>query len=136
MMIPSISPSFVLAATEHLHRKISTLSDRVRELEDALSTLQAKHSTEPHPLLAAELISSEDKHNPDEDSRMQDETMGGEPSRKGVNGQASGSGSNAGEIIDTFGTLSISQHGVSRFFGPTGGSEVRVAFDTATRRVS
>ena len=28
------------------------------------------------------------------------------------------------EIIDTFGTLSVAEHGVSRFFGPTGGSEV------------
>ncbi|KAJ2927802.1 hypothetical protein H1R20_g9292, partial [Candolleomyces eurysporus] len=114
---------FVLAATEHLHRKISTLSDRVRQLEDALSTLQAKHSTEPHPLLAAELVSSEDKSSADDDLKMRDETISGESSKRGGSGQASSSGSNTGEIIDAFGTLSVSQHGVSRFFGPTGGSE-------------
>ena len=43
-------------------------------------------------------------------------------SRKGKG--KDGRGEN-GEIIDAFGTLSISQHGVARFFGPTGGSEVR-----------
>lgn len=31
----------------------------------------------------------------------------------------------ATEVLDAFGTLSISEHGISRFFGPTGGSEVR-----------
>lgn len=31
----------------------------------------------------------------------------------------------SGDVIDSFGTLSISEHGVARFFGPTGGSEVR-----------
>jgi hypothetical protein len=29
------------------------------------------------------------------------------------------------DVIDALGTLSISDHGISRFFGPTGGSEVR-----------
>lgn len=37
-------------------------------------------------------------------------------------------GDGGGEVIDAFGTLSISQHGVARFFGPTGGSEVRSSF--------
>ena len=32
-----------------------------------------------------------------------------------------------GEVLEAFGTLSISEHGISRFFGPTGGSEVRLA---------
>ena len=40
--------SFVLAATEHLHKRIS---DRVRTLEGTLATLQFKHYDEPHPLL-------------------------------------------------------------------------------------
>jgi len=30
----------------------------------------------------------------------------------------------ASDVIDAFGTLSISDRGISRFFGPTGGSEV------------
>ncbi|KAH0586545.1 hypothetical protein H2248_007770 [Termitomyces sp. 'cryptogamus'] len=47
---------FILANTEQLHEKIALLSDRVRQLEDALQTLQATHSPRPHPLLAPELL--------------------------------------------------------------------------------
>ncbi|KAK7461295.1 hypothetical protein VKT23_008474 [Stygiomarasmius scandens] len=37
-------------------------------------------------------------------------------------------GKNGGrDVIDAFGTLSISDHGISRFFGPTGGSESLLA---------
>ena len=39
------------------------------------------------------------------------------------------------DIIDTFGTLSVSDHGVSRFFGPTGGSEVSVSCFYALLRI-
>jgi hypothetical protein len=35
-----------------------------------------------------------------------------------------GPSTQTGDAIDAFGTLSISEHGISRFFGPTGGSEV------------
>ena len=35
-----------------------------------------------------------------------------------------GQSTQTGDTIDAFGTLSISEHGISRFFGPTGGSEV------------
>ncbi|TEB24873.1 hypothetical protein FA13DRAFT_1756766 [Coprinellus micaceus] len=99
------------AATEHLHKRIAKLSTRVRLLEDALASLQSKHSTEPHPLLHAELLSAS----------HQLTGAAGPSSREGGEGQL-GRGEN-GEIIDAFGTLSISQHGVARFFGPTGGSE-------------
>ena len=37
---------------------------------------------------------------------------------------AMGQGGQTADAIDAFGTLSISEHGISRFFGPTGGSEV------------
>ncbi|KAF8656078.1 hypothetical protein AX16_002778 [Volvariella volvacea WC 439] len=96
---------FVLAATEHLHRKIASLSGRIRQLEDALATLQARHSDEPHPLLHEDLVHSEEK---DEETPFLGE-IGGAPA--------------APDMIESFGTLSISDHGVSRFFGPTGGSE-------------
>lgn len=35
-----------------------------------------------------------------------------------------GQSNQTADAIDAFGTLSISEHGISRFFGPTGGSEV------------
>jgi hypothetical protein len=98
---------FVLAATEHLHRRISKLSARIRQLEDALAALHAKHSTEVHPLLHEDLMQTDER---DEADTPADESMG----------QAT----QTGDGIDAFGTLSISEHGISRFFGPTGGSEV------------
>jgi len=95
-----------LAATEHLHRRISKLSGRIRQLEDPLAALQAKHSTEVHPLLHEDLMQTDER---DEADIPADESMG----------QAT----QTGEAIDAFGTLSISEHGISRFFGQTGGSE-------------
>ncbi|KAI6112557.1 fungal-specific transcription factor domain-containing protein [Pisolithus sp. B1] len=61
---------FVLAATEHLHLRMAKMSERIRQLEGALSV-------ESTP-----------------------------------------------ELLEAFGTLSISNSGASRFFGPTGGSHV------------
>ncbi|KIM27212.1 hypothetical protein M408DRAFT_330132 [Serendipita vermifera MAFF 305830] len=42
----------ILASTEQLHTQIDQLTDRTRELEEALANLQAQHSNEPHPLLS------------------------------------------------------------------------------------
>ncbi len=49
-------PRFILANTEQLHERITLLSDRVRQLEDGLQTLQASCSNEQHPLLAPDLL--------------------------------------------------------------------------------
>lgn len=100
----------MLAATEHLHRRITKISTRVRELEDALAALQAQHSNEPHPLLRDDLLSANILDEEDPGSRD----------------TSTGPASIEQKIMDGFGTLSISDHGVSRFFGPTGGPEVRV----------
>ncbi|KAF9459093.1 fungal-specific transcription factor domain-containing protein [Collybia nuda] len=105
---------FVLAATEHLHRRISHLSGRIRQLEDALASLQAQHSSEPHPLLHEDLL----VHDDTEEHPTGDDAMNG----GGLGGGGTGAIS-APDVIDAFGTLSISDHGISRFFGPTGGSE-------------
>ncbi|KAK7061069.1 hypothetical protein VNI00_000804 [Paramarasmius palmivorus] len=108
---------FVLAATEHLHRRISKLSGRVRELEDALANLHGKHSTQPHPLLEEGLVDPVDDMDTSDEGSSRRKVKGGsgEDNNEG--------GTNNGEAIDAFGTLSISDHGISRFFGPTGGSE-------------
>lgn len=87
------------------------MSGRIRQLEDALGVLQSHHSTEPHPLLRDDLRSADQK---DEFSSI---TLPAD--------NAAGP-SNPPEILDGFGTLSITDHGISRFFGPTGGSEVSV----------
>ncbi|KAG5347986.1 hypothetical protein C0989_011336, partial [Termitomyces sp. Mn162] len=94
---------FVIAATEHLHRRIATLSARIRLLEDALISLQASH-----PLLHPDLVAREN-----DDLGMMDEKIKVDKGNK----------EKKGDVIDALGTLSISDHGVSRFFGPTGGIE-------------
>jgi hypothetical protein len=101
--------SFVLAATEHLHDRIAKMSTRIRSLEDALEELQVKHSNDPHPLL---------RDDPASPTAEDDEDPASPPADAGMSTQNL-------DVIDSLGTLSISDHGGSRFFGPTGGSEVR-----------
>lgn len=105
---------FVLAATEHLHRQIGNMSGRIRQLEDALGLLQSQHSTEPHPLLRDDLRGTDQK---DEFASI------AQP------GDNAAGPSNPPEILDAFGTLSITDHGISRFYGPTGGSECLLMSD-------
>jgi hypothetical protein len=95
-----------LAATEHLHRRIAGLRGRVGQLEDALSALHSKYSSDPHPLLHEDLLHV-DEQDGDADTTS-DEAMD----------------KISGERSDAFGTLLIREHGISRFFGLTGGSEV------------
>jgi hypothetical protein len=95
----------VLAATDHLHKRIALMSNRIRQLEDALAVLQSGCSKEPHPLLRDELLTLKlDK----EDAPVE-------------------AGEEQPEVIDSFGTLSISDKGTSRFFGTSGGTEVRLS---------
>lgn len=97
----------MLAATEHLHKRIANLTGRIHQLESALATLQSEQSSEPHPLLHDDLVAVHD-----DAMGLSDDPAAGPPHPTDA-------------VIDAFGTLSISEHGVSRFFGPTGGSEVR-----------
>lgn len=42
----------ILSTTENLRGKVDGLTERIRELEEALAALQAQHSDAPHPLLS------------------------------------------------------------------------------------
>ena len=46
----------MLADTEKLHHKIAQMSDRIRQLEDALAILQSSTTREEHPLLRVDLM--------------------------------------------------------------------------------
>lgn len=97
--------SFVLADTEHLHRKIGEMGQRIRQLEDALSILQMNSSSEIHPLLSEELLAI--KHEPEILPASRDPT-----------------GDHHGTPMDAFGTLTITDGGESNYFGQSGGVEV------------
>ena len=96
--------SFVIAATEHLHRRIARMGDRIRELEDALAVLQASHSSEPHPLLCEGSILVDIDKPEEHPQESEDETTD--------------------DVTKSLGTLTVSEHGLSRFFGFTGGSDL------------
>lgn len=101
------APRFILADTEQLHRKISEMSERIRQLEDALAIFQAGVSSERHPLLRDELLSV--KFGP-EVRRTVDE----EHTRNTLS-----------QTIDALGTLTVGDHGETKFIGRSGGTEVR-----------
>lgn len=80
------------------------MSDRIRQLEDALALLQASVSKEPHPLLCEDAIIVDNEKPDDRPPEGEDE--------------------GTGEVSRALGTLSFSDHGLSRFFGSTGGSDL------------
>ncbi|KAJ7934502.1 hypothetical protein B0H13DRAFT_1446213, partial [Mycena leptocephala] len=117
--------TLVHGATEHLHREIRRMGEHIRILEDALAALHAGIGGADgamHPLLVAgedfSLAANDSPVAPaGAASRMGEpwEVLEGPDSKTAVARLSAG--------IDA-GTLSISDHGASCFFGPTGGSEV------------
>ena len=97
------APRFVLASTQDLHEKINQLANRVRELEDALRASHALHSLEPHPLLSEELLRIK--------APIQRENL--------INtGAANGTNEEPGaDVVDSFGSLAISDTGRTNYFG-------------------
>jgi hypothetical protein len=84
---------------------MTNMEARMHSLEDALAIVQANSSDRPHPLLSA----------PDEDEDEEDE----EPILKPVVEHCETT-----VLSEAVGTLHMGDHGASRFFGPSGGSEV------------
>ncbi|KAI9458513.1 hypothetical protein HD554DRAFT_2029584 [Boletus coccyginus] len=104
---------FVLADTEKLHEKILLMSDRIRQLEDALTVLQSSVTPrEPHPLLHRDLLEVKsiiDLHVAvDEDKiRKTDDHVDDDS-----------------QYIEAFGTLALRDDGAATFYGRSAGSEV------------
>ncbi len=85
------------------------MSNRIRQLEDALAILQATVSDRPHLLLTEELLKI----------KFGSEALHPKSLEEGdeeANTQAS---------IDALGTLTLGEAGESRYFGRSAGSEVR-----------
>lgn len=96
---------FILANTEVLHDKIGILSNRVRQLEDALAEAYAVYNSERHPLLSDELLQI--KRPLERESRNE---MPSPPEAE------------TAEAIDAVGSLSISDNGRTNFYGQTANS--------------
>ena len=96
----------MLADTEQLHRKIGEMSERIRQLEDVLAIFQAGISSERHPLLRDDLLSI--KFGPEVRRTVDDEHA------RNVMSQT----------IDALGTLTVGEHGETKYIGRSGGSEV------------
>lgn len=96
------------------------MSRRIRQLEDALALLQLNISSETHPLLLDELLSI--KFGPEIRQTK----------------EAQASQDLLAVTMDAFGTLAIGEDGESRYFGSSGGSEVRCYSATviATRQLT
>lgn len=107
--------SFVGVAEDYLRRKAAKLEERMRSLEDALAIVQINTSTEQHPLLTKKWTIED----------ANDENDGDNTSTTAEYG-----------VIDALGSLHLDgdlQSGVTRFFGPSGGAEVRTRHLPMTR---
>ncbi|KAJ7918735.1 fungal-specific transcription factor domain-containing protein [Mycena leptocephala] len=102
---------FVLASTQELHEKISELANRVRELEDALRSSHSHLSNEQHPLLSDELL------------RIKAPLQREVPAfRNQATGNVIKEEEHNPDVVDAFGSLSISLSGGAKYFGTTANS--------------
>jgi hypothetical protein len=105
----------VLASTDKLHQKISDMSERIRQLEDALAISHSTNDPEPHPLLSPELTkikSSIELHSAS--TTTSPEILQEEDEDEDS------------EYVDAFGTLAIRDDGAATFYGRSAGHEASV----------
>ncbi|KAJ7746905.1 fungal-specific transcription factor domain-containing protein [Mycena maculata] len=111
---------FVLASTQELHEKISELANRVRELEDALRSSHSHLSNEQHPLLSEELL------------RIKAPLQREVPAfRNQQPGSSIKEEEHNPDVVDAFGSLSISLSGGAKYFGTTANSWYFLQNETA-----
>ncbi|KAJ7077455.1 hypothetical protein C8R44DRAFT_826138, partial [Mycena epipterygia] len=107
--------------TEKLHTKVATMSDRIRQLEDGLSILQATVANEPHPLLTHPLFNVKSAFGADgeEGLHINDGDHGNE------NGARSAQDREFKEYIDAVQTSTTRGNSGVTYYGRTAGSEVK-----------
>ncbi|KAF7309613.1 Fungal-trans domain-containing protein [Mycena indigotica] len=109
---------FVLASTQELHEKIGELANRVRELEDALRVSHSHISNDGHPLLTEELL------------RIKAPLQREVPALRNIPHSAQDEEHNP-DVVDAFGSLSISMSGGAKYFGTTANSWYFLQNETA-----
>ncbi|KAF7318817.1 hypothetical protein HMN09_00217000 [Mycena chlorophos] len=103
---------FILADTDQLHAQIAAMSQRIRQLEEALAILQGAVSSERHPLLAQDLLSI--KFGMEASKRAEETVVKTEPD------------------IDGMGTLALRDDGAVKYFGRSGGTETLMVAEAGT----
>ena len=98
------------------------MSDRIRQLEDALAILQSSNSREPHPLLRRELLGI--KSGLHLHSAQRDPGKGQEQGTAEAESTQDSQLDEQSQEIDAFGTLAVRDDGVATFYGRSAGSEV------------
>ncbi|TFK74894.1 hypothetical protein BDN72DRAFT_787970 [Pluteus cervinus] len=102
---------FVLASTQELHEKISQLATRIRDLEDALRASHAQLSPDPHHLLGEELL------------RIKAPLQREPPAQRNSNNTNNTREEEQNpDVVDAFGSLSVSLSGRAKYYGSTAGS--------------
>lgn len=104
---------FVLASTQELHEKIAELATRVRQLEDGLRSSHAQLSSESHPLLSEDLLRIK--------APLQREPA---PHRNNLQITVKEEEDQNPDVVDAFGSLSITLSGRAKYFGQTANSWV------------
>ncbi|CUA70642.1 putative transcriptional regulatory protein C1F7,11c [Schizosaccharomyces pombe 972h-] [Rhizoctonia solani] len=108
-------PARAIANTEELHEKIIQLQDRISSLENGLATLQAAHSSQPHPLLREDLLELK--------APLGTELAPSQLKRRRTEAQDPEEVEQGPEVLDALGTLTIESEGRSIFYGGTAGAE-------------
>lgn len=91
--------------TEQLYRKIAEMSERIRQLEDAVAVFQTDISSDEHPLLRDELLTIKFGPEVRQTVDKEDDVLS--------------------QTIDAFGTLTIGENGETKYIGRSGSAEVR-----------
>ncbi|KAF7317961.1 Fungal-trans domain-containing protein [Mycena kentingensis (nom. inval.)] len=116
---------FVLASTQELHQHISELANRVRELEDALRTSHSHISGDTHPLLSEDLL------------RLKAPLQRELPAlRNHISSSNPKDDEHNPDVVDAFGSLSISLSGGAKYFGTTANSWYFLQNETAEENES
>ncbi|KAG6848992.1 hypothetical protein H0H93_012161 [Arthromyces matolae] len=113
---------FVLADTEKLHQKIEVMSDRIRQLEDALAILQSTQTREPHPLLTRDFLKIKSIIELHAAGETGEEALK-QPKEEEIE---------ESQTIDAFGTLAIRDDGAATFYGRSAGHEDEISNDVSS----
>lgn len=94
------------------------MSDRIRQLEDALAIVQSSVTRDLHPLLVQDLLKIKSGLELHSAAHLQ-----GRAAHSDDDGEQ---GDEESQYIDAFGTLAVRDDGAATFYGRSAGSEVRL----------